>query len=109
MKQIEKTILKIDFAKRVRVNREQVRDIRHIGRDILRRTGRTVLEKEKTLQSLADLIKASDPENILKKGFTLTLDGEDRVIKSLVEFGKTGAGRLRFHDGIVKIKKQEEA
>ncbi|MCK4763881.1 MAG: hypothetical protein KAW12_16890 [Candidatus Aminicenantes bacterium] len=109
VKQIEKTILKIDFAKRVRVNREQVRDIRHIGRDILRRTGRTVLEKEKTLQSLADLIKASDPENILKKGFTLTLDGEDRVIKSLVEFGKTGAGRLRFHDGIVKIKKQEEA
>ena len=107
-RQIGKTILRVDFQKRIKVNDMLKREIRHLSQNVVRLSRKNILDKERDLQSLIDLIKASDPENILKKGFTLTLDQYDRVIKTLQEFNKTIDTRLRFHDGIVKIKKEEE-
>lgn len=107
-KQVKKTILKIDFQKRKKTHDMLVKEIRHSAQNIIRQSKKVILDKERNLQSLFELVKASDPENILKKGFTLTLDNEDRVIKNLQQFNQVFDARLRFHDGIVKIKKKEE-
>ena len=107
-KQIEKTILRIDFQKRAKANDVLITDIRLMANHVTRQSKKVFLEEEKNLKNLADLVKASDPDNILKKGFTLTLDKDERIIKTLQEFNKTQTTRLRFHDGIVKIKKEEE-
>ncbi len=107
-RQIAKTILKIDFQKRLRLHELLLQEVRRLAREALRRAKRSELEKEKTLQQAVDLVKASDPANILKKGFTLTLAANDRIIKTLQEFDKSPDTRLRFHDGMVKIKKEEE-
>ncbi len=106
--QVEKTISRIDFQKRRKVNELLVREIHRLSLNLVQRSRKVILDKEKALQNLVDLVLASDPENILKKGFTLTLDMNDRVIKSLQEFNRAHHPRLRFHDGIVKIKKEEE-
>jgi len=65
-------------------------------------------EKERIIQRLLELAGAHDPEKILKKGFALVLADDDRVIKSLGEFDRLKKARLKFHDGLVKIKKEEE-
>jgi exodeoxyribonuclease VII large subunit len=107
-KQIGKTILRIDFQKRIKENETSKTEIHHLAQSVIRQSKRVILDKEKNLQNRIDLIKASDPDNILKKGFTLTLDRDDRIIKTLKEFNKTQNTRLRFHDGMIKIKQEEE-
>ncbi len=107
-RQVEKTVLKSDFQKRLKVNDTLLQEIRHLGQNVTRQSGKVILEQERNLQNLVDLIKASDPGNILKKGFTLTLDKDDRVIKTMRAFSEAENTRLKFHDGIVKIKKEED-
>jgi exodeoxyribonuclease VII large subunit len=107
-RQVGKTVLKIDFQKRLKVNDTLLQEIRHLGQNVTRQSGKVILEQERNLQNLVDLIKASDPGNILKKGFTLTLDKDDRVIKTMRAFSEAENTRLKFHDGIVKIKKEED-
>ena len=62
---------------------------------------------EKDLKTLSLLVQASDPHQVLKKGFTLTLDEENRVIKSLEAFNRQERATLKFHDGTTTIKKEE--
>ncbi|MCK5058060.1 MAG: exodeoxyribonuclease VII large subunit [Candidatus Aminicenantes bacterium] len=107
-RQVEKTVLKSDFQKRLKVNDTLLQEIRHLGQNVTRQSGKVILEQERNLQNLVDLIKASDPGNILKKGFTLTLDKDDRVIKTMRAFSEAENTRLKFHDGIVIIKKEED-
>ena len=69
------------------------------------------MEAQKEINARCQLVQASDPQQILKKGFTLTLDKEDRVIKTLEEFNRKESATLKFHDGsaeIIKKNKEEK-
>ena len=66
-----------------------------------------VTEVEKRVQTLNDLVTASDPDLILRKGFTLTLDDQDRVVKTLQAFKTLKRGTLKFSDGTTRIKEEE--
>ncbi|MGD2092703.1 MAG: exodeoxyribonuclease VII large subunit [Candidatus Aminicenantes bacterium] len=108
VKYMEKTILKLDFEKRHRVNQKQREDIREKARSLLTQVLKTITNVQKNIEARIQLVKASNPDQILKKGFTLTLDEEKRVIKSVNQFNQKQEATLKFHDGSTKIKKISE-
>jgi exonuclease VII large subunit len=63
---------------------------------------------ENNLVTRLNLARASDPDRILKKGFTLTLDKQNRVIPTLKRFQSARQARLKFQDGIIDIIRKEE-
>lgn len=108
--QVEKTIGKLDFEKRHRDNLKLREEIRRNALALLSMSLKSIAGGRRDLEARMQLVRASDPLNILKKGFTLTLDEENRVIKSLSEFERHERATLKFHDGSAGIvKKQEEA
>ena len=68
-------------------------------------TLKTIANAQKGLEARRQLAQANNPQNVLKKGFTLTLDKENRAIKSIKEFIQKDSATLRFHDGSTGIKK----
>jgi exodeoxyribonuclease VII large subunit len=103
-----KTVSKLDFEKRHRDNRKQREDIRGRAEFLLTQALKSSAAARKDLDARVGLVRASDPQNILKKGFTLTLDEENRVIKSLKEFALNERAVLKFHDGSTRISKNKE-
>jgi len=104
-KEMEKTILKLDFEKRRRNNRKQQEEIRKKAKTLVAQTLKTIANAQKGLEARRQLAQANNPQNVLKKGFTLTLDKENRAIKSIKEFIQKDSATLRFHDGSTGIKK----
>jgi exodeoxyribonuclease VII large subunit len=105
VKQMEKTILKLDFEKRRRVNQKQQEEIRKKARNLLAQVLKTITNVQKNVEARMQLVQASNPDQVLKKGFTLTLDEEKRVIKSVNEFNQKQKATLKFHDGSTSISK----
>ncbi|MCP4147114.1 MAG: exodeoxyribonuclease VII large subunit [bacterium] len=106
LKGIEKTILKLDFEKRHRDNRRMVEELGKKSMDLLSRAETNILIANKDLENLTRLVQAGDPQQILKKGFTLTLDEENRIIKTVDEFNQKKKATLKFYDGSTEIVKE---
>jgi exodeoxyribonuclease VII large subunit len=107
VKQVEKTISKLDFSRQQRNNRSQEEEIRKKARHLAAQALRKISLTEKDLKALGHLIQASDPQQVLKRGFTMTLDEENRVIKSLEAFSRRERATLKFHDGTTWIKRDQ--
>lgn len=105
-KQIKKIILGVDFQKRNRENIKFVEKIKDLSKIGLNLSLTAISDEEKAIKSRRDLVYANDPERILEKGFTLTLDEKNRIIKSIKEFKKIDFPKLKFNDGIIKIKER---
>lgn len=105
-KQVKKIILRVDFHKRNRENIKFVEKIKDLLKTDLNLSLTAISDEEKAIKSRRDLIYANDPERILEKGFTLTLDEKNRIIKSIKEFKKIDFPKLKFNDGIIKIKER---
>jgi exodeoxyribonuclease VII large subunit len=108
VKQMEKTILKLDFEKRRRVNQKQREEIREKARSLLAQFLKTITNVQRNVEARMQLVQASNPQQILKKGFTLTLDEERRVIKTVNEFNQKQKATLKFHDGSTSIIKNKD-
>jgi len=108
LKQVEKTILKLDFEKRRRDNRKQQKEVRQKARFLFSQSVKKINDSQKDINARCQLVQASDPQQILKKGFTLTLDKDNQVITTLKEFKRKESAILKFHDGSAKIKKSKE-
>jgi exodeoxyribonuclease VII large subunit len=111
VKQVEKTILKLDFEKRYRENRKHQEETRKKASILLAQTLKTIANTRKDLEAHRQLIQANDPQHVLKKGFTMTLDEENRAIKSVKAFNRKKSATLKFHDGstgIIKNKREED-
>jgi exodeoxyribonuclease VII large subunit len=108
LKLVEKTISRLDFEKRERDNLKQEQDISKRVRDLFHLARKLFSDNRKDLEARTRLVNASDPRNILEKGFTLTLDEENRIVKSLEAFERleNGDATLQFHDGTVPITKR---
>ncbi|NIM14959.1 MAG: hypothetical protein GTO45_23585 [Candidatus Aminicenantes bacterium] len=106
--QVKKTIAKLDFEKLYRNNRQQQEGIGKTVQSLLIQGLKKINTTQKALNAYTQLVQASDPQQILKKGFTLTLDEKNRVIKSVKEFNQKKEATLKFHDGTTEIKKKEE-
>ncbi len=105
-KQIKKIILRVDFHKRDRENIKFVEKIKDLSKIGLNLSLTAISDEEKAIKSRRDIVCANDPERILEKGFTLTLDEKNRIIKSIKEFNEIDFPKLKFNDGIIKIKER---
>jgi exodeoxyribonuclease VII large subunit len=106
--QVKKATAKLDFKKLYRNNRQQQEGIRKKTQSLLTQGLKKINTTQKDLNTHSQLVQASDPQQILKKGFTLTLDEANRAIKSVKVFNQKKEATLRFHDGTTKIQKKEE-
>jgi exodeoxyribonuclease VII large subunit len=100
---------RLDFIKRRRENRRQRVEMRSMARTLLGLGGKKLLDAERTVAAQTSLAQASDPERVLKKGFTMTLSEDGQVVKSHEVFKKIGKARLKFYDGIAAIVRKEES
>lgn len=100
---LSKTIRKLDFAKRDRHYQVIQDDIARKAQAIIAMAGKTFIHTLKDIETHIRLVQASDPQLILKKGFTLTLDLENNVIQSVQDFKHKQRATLRFHDGTAPI------
>ena len=111
VKQVEKTILKLDFEKRRRDSRKQQEEILRKAGNLLAQALKNHNDAREDIGVRRQLVQANDPQNILEKGFTLTLDESNRVIKTLKEFEQKERAILKFRDGAARVKiesKKEE-
>jgi exodeoxyribonuclease VII large subunit len=106
--QLKKTTAKLDFEKLYRNNRQQREGIRKTAQSLLVQGLKKINTTQKDLNATTQLVQASDPQQILKKGFTLTRDEANRIIKSVKAFNQKKQATLTFHDGTTEIKKKEE-
>ncbi len=107
VKEVEKTMGRLDFGKRQRDNQKQGDELYNRTRVLLNLAKKTIEYSRKDIQVRQQLVQAADPVQILKKGFTLTLDHGHRVIKSWHEFNSldSASAILQFYDGSMEIAK----
>jgi len=106
VKQVEKTILKLDFRKRRRDNKKQQEEIQKKAKTLVAQALKIFTSSQKDLEARRHLVHANNPQNVLRKGFTLTLDKGNQVIKTVKEFNQKRSGILKFHDGSTEIIKK---
>ncbi len=105
--QVRKTILKMDFAKRQRENKKNRLAVRQAAGMFFSLASKVHRDTERTLTARTDLVRANHPDLILKKGFAMTLDEHNRVIKTLAAFRQFKEANLKFYDGTTKITGKE--
>lgn len=106
--QVARAVTRLDFQRRFRLNARSREELEKKAALLVALGRRQVDNAYKELEVRIKLVNANDLEKILDKGFTLTLDQNFRVIKSLAEFKQKGQASLRFHDGSTGIKEQLE-
>ena len=100
--------MRLDFEKRRRDNQKQKDALLKYAAAVLDGAKKKVAADSERITARMHLVKASDPQNVLKKGFSLVMDENNRVLKSVDQFNRKGKAVLTFHDGAVKIKKDAE-
>jgi exodeoxyribonuclease VII large subunit len=107
-RQLGKIISRLDTKKLARENRIVEGNTLNLARTTVERGRKYIMAVENNLVTRLNLARASDPDRILKKGFTLTLDKQNRVIPTLKRFQSARQARLKFQDGIIDIIRKEE-
>lgn len=107
-REYRKHILRLDFKKRLRENSKCLSEVTEKIRKSRDRSEHVFRVTKSELSALWDLLKARDPERVLKRGYTLTLDRDKRIVPSLKDFKKISEARLRFFDGESEIIRKEE-
>lgn len=100
-------VKRLDFDKRYRQNQLAVKQLQESGFSLLIQGKKRLAEVDQRIRALNDLVLASDPDLILKKGFTLTLDDQERVVKTYQSFKPLDRAILKFSDGTAIIKEDE--
>ena len=108
-RRLGETITRLDFLKRLRENRRQRYELGQFSMNLLGLARKKTLDSEKTIAANVRLAQASDPERVLKMGFTMTLAEDGQVVASNEAFSKLGEAHLKFYDGIAAIVRKEES
>lgn len=106
--QVARTVSRLDFQRRFRLNARSREELEKGARELIARARKHAENAHKDLEVRMKLVRANDLERILEKGFTLALDRDLRVIRTLAEFKEKGRATLRFHDGSTGIKEERE-
>lgn len=115
---VESTIARLDFGKRMKAHQRLLDEIDKTIHQVIRNVHKHFDNAEKDLNARRSLVRANDPKRILEKGFTLTLDADQRIVTSREQFMnmKEPAASLRFFDGEAAIirdtkrnKKEEDS
>lgn len=105
---LKKSLERIDFKKRAKENVSVLEKIKTRSERIFSEARKKLAVSEKEILLKKEIIEANDPEEVLKKGFTMTIDSENRVIPSIKTFRKKERKFIRFFDGSAEISEREK-
>ncbi|MEN8153254.1 MAG: exodeoxyribonuclease VII large subunit [Acidobacteriota bacterium] len=104
---LRRSFERIDFKKREKENTMVLEKVGTGTEKIFAEALKKLTNSQKEIFLKKEIITANDPEKVLKKGFTLTVDQENRVISSINEFRKREVKILKFFDGSAEIEEKE--
>ena len=74
----------------------------YIKKDFTHRLDIKILLYRNTFEKIKESINALNPNNVLKRGFSIPYDTDGNVIRSIVKIKKNDSMYTRFHDGTVE-------
>ncbi len=108
-KELIKNVSRLDFRRLDMANKNNEEKVKKSLKNLYDYSKRVIVNNEKEINSFVSVVNSNNPENILKKGFTMALDKNDKVIKNKRVFLKYSNPRLKFYDGnVIIIKKEDE-
>ncbi len=105
---LKKSILRIDLSGRKREIGALIRNVTNKYREIVNTGSRVISSEETKVNMYKDYAESNDPQRILERGFTLTLDENNKPLTSLEVFKESEQKKIRFFDGEIFVKEREK-
>lgn len=71
-------------------------------------SNKKIERSEKRVEIYNHLINSLSPNEVLKKGYTLVLNKDNKIIPNLLRFKNEDFKKLKFFDGEIEIKEKEK-
>ena len=78
---------------------QAVRHLERLGSDLYQRTNSVLQNQKQRLAVLENALQISHPKRVLERGYMMGMNGEGKVISSVVELRKGQTVSLQFADG----------
>lgn len=108
LRNLERAAARMDFERRALLGEAAVRDLRRMSREVRSAALRKMDGCDREAKARENLARASHPDRILERGFTITMDPQGRAVSTAREFRSLTWARLRFADGTERIERKEE-
>ncbi len=105
---LRKSILRINLASRIREIGIHRKNLAGKLKEVLNTGSRILAGEEIKVNMFREYAEASDPQKILEKGFSLSLDENDKPLTSLSLFRKSNRKKIRFFDGETYVEEKED-
>ena len=105
---LERAAARMDFRRRFLRGEASARELRRMSREVRSVALRRMDGEGREVRARENLARASHPDRILERGFTITMDSDGRVVATARAFRSLKRARLRFADGIEHIERKEE-
>lgn len=105
---LRKSILRINLSGRIREIATQKKNLSGKFQEVVNTGSRILAGEETKVNMYREYTEASDPQRILERGFSLTLDENDKPLTSLSVFKKSNRKKIRFFDGETFVEEKED-
>ncbi len=105
---LKKSILRINLKGRIREIGTLRKNLSGKFQEVMNTGSRILTGEETKVNMYREYTEASDPQKILERGFSLTLDENDIPLKSLSVFRKSNKKKIRFFDGETYVEEKED-
>lgn len=103
---LKKSILRIDLSGRKREIGAQIQNITNKYREIMNTGIRVIAGEETKANMFKDYVESNDPQRILERGFSLSLDENNKPLTSLGVFKESEQKKIRFFDGEIFVEER---
>ncbi len=107
-KSIMRIIEKTDFDKINESNKRIEESIKIKVKNLKDISNKKIERSEKRVEIYNHLINSLSPNEVLKKGYTLVLNKDNKIIPNLLRFKNEDFKKLKFFDGEIEIKEKEK-
>jgi len=107
-KQLGAASARMDFFRRRRLQDAAAMEVLQLLREGKAAAQRNLAGAGQDVEARENLARASHPDRILERGFTLTLGPDGKVVPTAQAFRGLSWARLRFSDGTERIERKEE-
>jgi len=107
-KSIMRIIEKTDFDKINESNKRIEESIKIKVKNLISISHKKIERSEKKVEIYNHLINSLSPNEVLKKGYTLVLNKDNKIIPNLLRFKNEDFKKLKFFDGEIEIEEKEK-
>jgi len=104
---LKRSISRIDLSGRKREIRVLFENIINKYRELTNTGSRVIVSEETKVKMFKDYVESNDPQRILERGFSLTLDENNKPLTSIELFKESDQKKIRFFDGEIFVEEKE--